>query len=293
LRAFENNDISFLTDFFEIAELFDDRFYLSLELFYSLQLIGLKLRNHDKEFNQKYLWNIWAMQSKGRLFYFELFVDMDYLNVSHLYAIQAYLKNASTVQETTFAGSLLFWSAFWSNDQKMQEHYLPLLNLTDNNLNIHPIPLARSLNCLLVYYKEKKEVSTQAILVERIKTLLNRFSEELDPFFHYWIIEGFVLTRNYNFCLEIIGQIEDNWSQTVQRYYHKGSNVKAQIIKCHCLVKLGKTKQAQKVYDKLNFDDCYTFSSVYDQLFLPKCYHSSIHDKAEELGYGKLLKLLV
>jgi hypothetical protein len=292
LTIFEKKDYKFLTEFFQLEWFLKSRSQLNSDLFYSLQLLGVKIRQINSIKKQKQIWKSWSTQPTARLFYFEFFVDMDFLNISHKYALEAYLQCSKSNEERIFASSLLFWSAFCANDTCKIKVFLPSLIESGLSEEIHPIPLARAINCLLLYYSETKDVSNVNNQLSRVKELILHYSTAEDPFFHYWIIEGLVLIRHYEFCLDIISLIETNWSYNIQKHYHRGSQLKAKIIKCHCQYKLGMRKQSKSNFLDLNFEHNYAFSKIYDQLFLPSKYRGDVDKRAKELGYTKLLELL-
>lgn len=288
--AFQKNDRAFLEQFFTLDKLFDKSNYLQYELFFALQLIGLQIREQSNL--QKRLWEVWSQQTNGRLFYFEFFVDMDFLIVSHHKAIEHYLLYSRSAQDIIFAESLLCWKALWLNDKKNLEQSIKKLESHVLTKTIHPIPTARLYNCLLVFYKKQAQQSKYLKLIFEIERELISRQTDIDPFFHYWIIEGLVIVGEYDLCLQIIETIEDNWSQVMQRFYNHGAQIKTQIIKCRCLYALNQTKKAHQIFKLIDLENCYSFSRIYDQLFLPPEYLNGLAKQGQQLGYTDMMRML-
>lgn len=286
LSAIEKNDSNFLKRFFELDILFTDANYLKHELFYAIQLLGIKLRSRTTL--AEILWTHWANDERGRIFYFELFVDMDYLMISHYKALESYLQKAQKKQDLIFAQSLLCWRSLFLGDQMETDHWIEQLKTHENELSIHPIPRARLLNCLLVYYYINKQEIALIRILQKIKSELNVRQNELDPFFQYWILEGLCIIGNYDDCLQIIEDMESKWSMDGQRFYNKGALTKTQIIKCRCLHAKGLKSQAKQLFQKMNVHECYAFSRIYDQVFLPPEYTKDVHNQIEKLKYKGL-----
>jgi hypothetical protein len=288
--AIHKNDVDFLKRFFELDNLFDHRNYLNHELYHALLLLGIEVRT--RTIIRDELWKCWASNSRARIFYFEFFVDMDYLMVSHHQAIQNYLVHSKNHQDKIFAKSLLCWRSLFLNENSQTSSWIEQLMLHFFNTKIHPIPRARLLNCLLVYYYLNNEKTEFTKVLQKIHMEHEERLQDLDPFFQYWIIEGLCIVGEFNYCLEIIENIETNWSQVAQRFYNKGALTKTQIIKCRCLHEIGLIVQAKQLYQKINTRDCYAFSRIYDQIFLPSPYTSEVFKDIEKLKYEGLFHTL-
>lgn len=115
---------------------------------------------------------------------------------------------------------------------------------------------------------------------------------DLDPFFQYWIIEGLCIVGEFDFCLEIIDNIESHWSQVAQRFYNKGALTKTQMIKCRCLHKKGLKTKAKELFNKINTQDCFACSRIYDQIFLPSIFTEGIFSEIKNLKYDNLFYIL-
>lgn len=288
--AIKKNDVHFLKYFFELEGLFEDRSYLNHELYHTLLLLGVELRTFTKHRDE--LWKYWSSNSRARFFYFEFFVDMDYLMISHDKAIEFYLYNAKNLQDEIFAKSLLCWRSIFLEDNSQTTAWINQLEPLIFNSEIHPIPGARLLNCILVYYHlhEKKTAFTKTL--QKIQIELDKRQTDLDPFFQYWIIEGLCIVGEFDFCLQIIDNIETNWSQVAQRFYNKGALTKTQMIKCRCLYEKGLKTKAKQLHNKINAQDCFAFSRIYDQVFLPSEYTKDVHNQIEKLKYKGLFLTL-
>ena len=145
---------------------------------------------------------------------------------------------------------------------------------------------------MLVFYKKQAQQSKYLKLIFEIKRELVSRQTDIDPFFYYWIIEGLVIVGEYDLCLQIIETIEDNWSQVMQRFYNHGAQIKTQIIKCRCLYALNQPKKAQQIFKLIDLEKCYSFSRIYDQLFLPPEYLNGLAKQGQQLGYTDMMRML-
>lgn len=289
-KAIEKKEISFIQRFFELDTLFKNRSYLDHELYYVIQLLGIELRLKPKLAAQ--VWPHWAAQPNARLFYFELFVDMDFLMVSHYQALESYLSNSQNSQDKIFAKSLLCWRSIFLENEPEKVKYINDLEAVKLNADIHPIPIARMYNCLLVYYFKNNQRLKYVETIQKIEAEVEKRKSEFDPFFHYWIIEGLCLVREIDLCMHIIDKIETNWSQIAQQFYNKGALAKTKIIKCRCLNFKAKDTQVKKLVKKIDINNSYAFSRIYDQLFLPSEFNGHLNKKFEELKFNGILKFL-
>jgi hypothetical protein len=289
-KAIEKNDVLFIQRFFELDDLFKNRNYLDHELYFVIQFLGIELRSKPQFAAQ--VWPHWAAHPIARLFYFELFVDMDFLMVSHYQALESYLSNSQNSQDKIFAKSLLCWRSIFLENELETAKYITDLEAVQLDSDTHPIPIARMYNCLLVYYHINKQKLKYNETIEKIVAEVQKRQKEFDPFFHYWIIEGLCMVQEIDLCLQIIEKIETNWSQVAQQFYNKGALNKTQIIKCRCLNNKGDGTQVKNILKKININNSFTFSRIYDQLFLPSEFNGHLNKKFEELKFKGVLKFL-
>lgn len=288
--ATKKNDLPFLRCFFELNSLFENRSYLNHEIYHALLLLGVELRTFTNQ--REELWQYWSSNSRARFFYFEFFVDMDYLMVSHHKAIEYYLHNSNNQQDEIFAKSLLCWRSVFLENNSETVSWIEQLKVHFGDAKIHPIPRARLLNCLLVFCYLNKEKTEFTSIIQMIQIEHKSRQKDLDPFFQYWIIEGLCIVGEFDYCLEIIDNIETNWSQVAQRFYNKGALAKTQMIKCRCLYEKGLKTKAKQLFNKINTQDCYAFSRIYDQVFLPSEYTKDVYNEIEKLKYKGLFLTL-
>jgi hypothetical protein len=289
-KAIEKNDVLFIQRFFDLDVLFKNHNYLDHELYFVIQFLGIELRSKPQFAAQ--VWPHWAAHPIARLFYFELFVDMDFLMVSHYQALEIYLLNTENSQDNIFAKSLLCWRSIFLENELETSKYITDLEAVQLDTAIHPIPIARMYNCLLVYYHKNNQRLKYVETIQKIEAEIEKRKSEFDPFFHYWIIEGLCMVREIDLCMQIIDKIENNWSQVAQQFYNKGALTKTKMIKCRCLSFKGKDTQVQKLVKKIDLNNCYTFSRIYDQLFLPSELNGHLNRKFEELKLNGILTYL-
>jgi hypothetical protein len=266
-RAFYLKKIELIKRLFELDVLFDNKHYLHADLYFLMQLIGEELRNQPAL--RQEIWKTWATIPHARFYYFELFVDMDHLIDSHFNAIKFYLDRSDTNQDRLFAISLLYWKALWTKNTVDIEYFDSQLRGIKLQLDFHPIPIARALNCIMVQeFRAKKELSAE--LTTTIEKFRMHFLNQPEPFFHFWIVEGMALTQQLKQCLLLIEELEENWNLKSHQYFHGGANEKLKILKLYCYTKLENHKDAQRIKAQIDPSLCYSFSRSYDLLFHPE-----------------------
>ena len=262
LFAFKREDVNFLKDLFKLRRVFNGDHYLNTNLYFLIQTIGIHVRNHTEI--SELLWEEWAKNPTARFYYFELFVDMDYLMASHYKAIEFYHGNSNIPQDILFSSSLLAWRSLILEDFEVVNKYIPTIKNIDLNSDIHPITVARAYNVLLLneFLQEGKNSKT---LLAQINASRTYFDTTDYPFFEFWICEGLALTHQYNLVLKYINSIYSK-TQGKDIFYIKGSLERIKLIKEYTLFKTRKIKKSKidKIATLSKLDN---FSREYDGLF--------------------------
>jgi hypothetical protein len=291
LLAFKRNDTALLKQIFQFKQIFNGEHYLNSNLYYLIQTIGLQTRNHPEIADQ--LWEYWSKDESARYYYFELFVDMDYLIISHYRALTYYYTNSTKPQDILFSSSLLTWRHLILKENEEVNKYLSIIHTIDFQKNIHPIVVARIYNALLLNDFLENQKSSKKLL-EKVHQIRLLFDSESIPFFEFWICESLVLTKNYELAVQCIDSIYLKTTDNVDDYYLKGSIEKINAIANFCKSKLGISRGKDKTAINLNAMDIY--SKEYDSLFYYAQRKENLNDttvsKIKHLGYSNLFELL-
>ena len=291
LLAFKRKDTALLKQIFQFKQIFNGEHYLNSNLYFLIQTIGLQTRNHPEMTDE--LWEYWSKDESARYYYFELFVDMDYLIISHYKALTYYYANSTKPQDILFSISILTWRHLILKENEEVNKYLSIIHTIDFQKNIHLIVVARIYNALLLNDFLKNQKSSKKLLKE-VNQIRLLFDNESIPFFEFWICESLVLTKNYELAVQCIDSIYLKTTDNVDDYYLKGSIEKINAIANFCKSKLGISRGKDQTAINLNAMDI--FSKEYDSLFYyalrKERLNDSILSRTENMGYSNLFELL-
>jgi hypothetical protein len=290
--TFQRGDVNFLKDVFKIKRVFNGDHYLNTNLYFLIQKIGIHIRNH-LEISEE-LWEKWATNPIARFYYFELFVDMDFLMINHYKAIEFYHKNSNQPQDLLFSNSILAWRNLILEDFEAANKNISKIKTFDLHADIHPITVARAYNVLLLNEFLQEGKNSDALL-EQINVSKAHFDSSHYPFFEFWICEGLALTHQYEMVLNCIDSI---YTKTKGKdiFYLKGSLERIKLIEEFTLFKTGKIIKSE--IDKIStFSKLDNFSREYDSLFYYAVNPSELTEEIKSTiikrGYLKLLEWLI
>ena len=290
--AFNRGDLPFLKQLFSIRRIFNGEDYLHPHLYFLIQTIGVQVQNHPDMAAE--LWESWAKDQQARFYYFELFVDLSRLVHSHYIGIEYYLNNSTKKQDVVFANSLLAWRYLMVDQHKDAKKQLLKIEKPNDLQGIHPIPIARLLNCKLVLEQKENGVVSSELLSE-IENYSSLFKDNTHPFFEHFICEGLVITKCYQLALNYIQEATKK-TELSQSFYLKGSIERLKVLEAYCLMKLGKSAQSKQLKKKINLEALDAFCNDYDGVFYYAIDKSSCQPEVQntitENGYGYLFEML-
>jgi hypothetical protein len=289
--AFKRGDVNFLKDVFKIKWVFNGDHYLNTNLYFLIQTIGIHIRNHP-EISEE-LWEEWATNPTARFYYFELFVDMDFLMIKHYKAIEFYHKKSTQPQDLLFSSSILAWRNLILEDFEAANKHILKIKTFDFHTDIHPITVARAYNVLLLN-EFLQEGKNSDVLLEQINVSRAHFYSSHYPFFEFWICEGLALTHQYEMVLNCIDSI---YTKTKGKdiFYLKGSLERIKLIEEYTLFKTGKIIKSE--IDKIGIlSKLDNYSRDYDSLFYyavnPSELTEEIKSTITKRGYLRMLEWL-
>lgn len=300
--SFRLNDTSFILSLFKLDDLFLNRSYLYTHVYFSMIDVGIQMRTRP---DKKEIWKHWAKHENARSFYFELFVDMDFLVVDHYIALREYRKNKKSPEAILFSSSLLFLRAYMLGKSIEMEREISLMDSVPLSEEIHPIPVARYLTAKMLFEKmnfgEITPVTRKTIKDFFQKIRHHGIEGKYTSFFHFWMMEGFVLSGEYDMAMDLI-LILEKYGKEDNSYYNKGSWERYKVYKAFTLLHHGNPKVAANIFSGINRKQLHPFSYQYDGIFLDVLTFKLKNDKsalnnarmtAKKLKYNRLLQLLL
>jgi len=140
--AYENEDFETLENFCELPE----------NLLGSLAVrlaVGTSFRENNSI--RDLVIKKFAAHNLGRDYFFERFVDINYIFNNFEFRIREYLKYNRGDEPELFGQSILYLSGFLKMDASMCEHQYALVKEIQTNDNVHPWPIGRKVSCTILH----------------------------------------------------------------------------------------------------------------------------------------------
>jgi hypothetical protein len=302
-RAATEGDREFFFCFFDSAIIFQNSNYLNQRLYFGMQYLGVIIRGLT--FRKELQCHL-ASHEFGRKFYYELFVDMDNLALDFHKGVQHYFNSSIHEQDKLFAASLLHFRGWMTGSRINRSKWFEEIKRISPNLEeIHPIPLARTINAHM--YEDLNEMgmvsaATNKLIKSVIRAILKSDlgTGQVDMFF-FWLLQGAVTTQNWKIAELCIFQIE-KFRPKKLAYYDEGSYELFKALKGITVFRMGNASQAVKWLAEIEESKFYSFSLQFDSIFVKALNYMitpNVQSKKEgkafsnKMGYGKLWDCLV
>ncbi len=207
-----------------------------------------------------------AKNKLAQIFYFEHFPDYDNLVSYQFKGYIEYLKHKKTPEAQIFGNCLLFFRAFLTLDKPLMENYYHQLMEIEIPDDIHPMPLGRYYQCLILfqYFVENKSIDKTLKHIYSIEKRLPRMGLHFKNFpgFHYFIADALVLSGYYKDALKIIELATKNYS-IYREFVWKGYYRQFQLMMAEAYFHLKNKKKAVLLLKKINPNTFYFISRKY------------------------------
>jgi hypothetical protein len=150
--AYENEDFETLENFCELPEALLGSLAVRLA-------VGTSFRENNSIRNL--VINKFAAHHLGRDYFFERFVDINYLFNNFTFRIHEYLKYAQNDEPKLFGQSILYLSGFLKMDTSLCEQQLTLVKEIQTKEKVYPWPIGRKVSCLILhaFFVDGSEIS--------------------------------------------------------------------------------------------------------------------------------------
>ncbi len=207
-----------------------------------------------------------AKNKLAQIYYFEHFPDYDNLvSFQHKGYIE-YLKYKKTPEAQIFGNCLLFFSAFLQLDKSLMKKYhhkLMQINIPDD---IHPMPMGRYYQCLILFqhFVENKPIDKILKQIYAIEKRLPRIGLHFKNFpgFHYFVADSLIVSGHYKDAIKIIQLATKNYS-LYREFVWKGYYRQFQLMMAEAFHHLKENKKAVELISKINPDKFYFISRKY------------------------------
>ncbi len=200
--AYENSDFDAIERFCELPE----------KILGSLQVrlsVGTSFRNHVSIRDS--VVEKFASSAVGQMYFFEQFVDTNYLYNNFAFRINKYLKYKKTKEAKLFGNAILFNSGFLKMDIDVCEKYFKIIKSIQPDVSIHPWPIGRKVTSHILhsFFIRKENIPNLSGFIGKYRTIAYQYDNYLNfglTEFELSIMVALVLIREYevlNDMLEI------------------------------------------------------------------------------------------
>jgi len=201
--AYENEDYETLKDLCNLPE----SILSSLMVRFS---VGNSFRINNSI--QSDLVREYATHPVGQKFFFEQFVDTNFIINNYELRITEYLKNKQTKEARLFGNSILFLAAFLKMDSSACKKQFEIINQIEPDSTIHPWPIGRKVayQILYCYFADKKPVQNILGFIEHYLTIAYSYPNYLDNGlveFELPILMALVLTKDYETIIKLYEKV--------------------------------------------------------------------------------------
>lgn len=258
-----NEELALFTSFFNIKD------YTQIsDHDETMQLLSRRIAERLRE-DPKAFEKIVPELAKNKLaqtFYFEHFPDYDNL-VSYQYkGYIEYLKHKTTPEALLFGNCMLFFRAFLLMDVSLMKHYYEILLKLNVPDNIHPMPLGRYYQCLMLYTHiiERKPLTKILKQIYALEKQMPRIGLHFKNFpgFHYFVADALVLCGYYKDVLKIITLATNNY-RIYREFVWKGYYRQFQLMQAEAYYHLNEKEKALALLHKIHPKQFYFISRGY------------------------------
>ena len=252
LLGFREKNVEFLSQFFDLDFLFVDKTYNDSIIFHLVITLGIQLRRHA-ELREK-LWPIYAQHPLGRAYYFEFFVDIDYLVLHHYEGLTIYAQHKTTPEARLFVNCLLFLKGFLSGNRNECQAACQIITQIEPDLSIHPTPLGRRFACLLLYEHYYgsgigAEMISHLHKIEEQMPELGALGRHL-PTYHTIISEALIWCEHYDDANLVLKNAERRYA-TDETFVGASFHHQLLLNLANIQVRLGKSEQAKATFGRI------------------------------------------
>lgn len=171
--AYLNENIEALEHFCDLPE----------EILQSLPVrfaAGMCFRTHNGIWER--LISLFAANPKAQTYFFEQFVDTNYLFNNYVFRIHEYLKHKSTPEARLFGNCILFLASFLKMDKNACIRYWEVINEIIPDNTIHPWPVGRKVASLLLWqhYISGNKIADSLGAIDEYKKIAYSYKDYLE-----------------------------------------------------------------------------------------------------------------
>ncbi len=253
IMALALRDITFLKNIFTYTSIFRHKAATDKEFHFLALMLGKFLRLHKHIRNE--LIPQWAKSPIAQTYFFEHFVDTDFIvNYYHEYLTE-YSKYKKTPEARLFVQSNL---AYYEWLKEYPGHYpeaITYLSHTNEYEELHPIPVFRKFTGLLLYYYHQKETGLFSQTLSEAQHYVNELSsqekqkETLCQTLHF-LSFGLLVTMQYRLLIDMTEWIRQE-AKPYTWYINSWTEQKNSLYHAIALLGVNEYKKALSVFKKV------------------------------------------
>ncbi len=215
-----------------------------------------------------------AKSKFGRIFYYELFLDYEYLSAYQYKGYEKFLEHEKSYEGKLFGNAALFLKYFFEqNMDQIKIHWQKNAMLYNPQKKIHPFVHGRHFKIELIgsMYFNPSNMNNILDKIFKIEKLIPRNGKGLFrefPGFHFMVCDGLWHTKNYK-QLYALSKIAIEQFERTEEFIWKGYYDQLYIYHALGLSMLGEKSEAKKIATTIKPKRFYfTTKAYYEKLFI-------------------------
>lgn len=296
--AYENEELDAISRFCELPE----RLLESLPVRLA---VGTSFRRENSIRNQ--LVSQYAASPAGRIYFFERYVDVNYLFNNFRFRIAEYLKHAPEGEPQLFANCILYQAGFLKMDKHAARRYHAVLEGIHPDEHYYPWPTGRKVAAHIVhaYFVEKREVDDLKGMIDHYTDIAHSHPGYLGRSlveFELYILTALALVKEYEVLESVAEGVVEKYGLTREPSVRESVVRKNQNSIPFYFLEYAKYKLGRSVYPRLagyyetaisnyttTFDDFQYL--LFLNLFLVDIYSAERHFDRAGIAYSRALEL--
>jgi hypothetical protein len=150
-----------------------------------------------------------ASSTVGQIYFFEQFVDTNYLYNNFAFRINKYLKYKKTKEAKLFGNAILFLSGFLKMDIPACEQYIKVIQNIEPDVSIHPWPIGRKVtsHILFSFFIRNENMAKLNEFIGNYRNIAYQYNNYLDiglTEFELSIMNALVLMQKYEVLYDML-----------------------------------------------------------------------------------------
>jgi hypothetical protein len=229
-----------------------------------------------------------ANNTVSQIYFFERYPYVANLSDDYLIHIKRYMQSKKTNEAQLFSNCIFFLSYYLRQKNDELSKYLKKINSIEITDDIHYFPRARKMMSNILYAHLNKDHSQLKKLIElsfEEEKKLNKSTNSniFFPFYHYIMVDCFILIRDYESAMKVFKIAELDYKSYNDGSVEQGYYEHFDLMKATTYYHLGEEKSAKRILNRLDSSAViFTFQDYHNLNRKILEYNMSGHESAKK-----------